>query len=72
MAAAPLLVRAFDGEDGDEVPVKRVIKAPPPPIFSPTAKANAKVAIVRCREYGAEFQRDWPMPLTSWAASAGW
>lgn len=56
VAAAPLLVRGFDGEDGDEVPVKRVLKAPPPPVFSPTVKANAKVAIVRCREYGAEFQ----------------
>ncbi|MBL9139574.1 MAG: DUF362 domain-containing protein [Verrucomicrobiales bacterium] len=56
VAAAPLLARALDGEDGDEVPVKRVLKAPPPPVLSPTAKANAKVAIVRCREYGAEFQ----------------
>src|SRR4030095_4995306 len=52
--AAPLGLIAAAEDDGDDLP--RIVKvvAPPPPSFSPTVKANAKVAIVACKEYGTE------------------
>lgn len=52
-AAWGTLARA--DEEGDDVPLSRPAAAvPPPPEFSPAAKANAKVAVVRCREFGRE------------------
>lgn len=44
-------VEALD--DGEEVPVAPRT-APPPPRFSPTVRSQAKVAVVRCRGFGAE------------------
>jgi uncharacterized protein (DUF362 family) len=52
-AAAPWRARAADDEETEELP-RATRTAPPPPAFSRTIQANAKVAVVRCRGFGEE------------------
>lgn len=54
--ALPLAVRAATEDESDDAEVRITApKAPPPPSFSPAVRAAAKVAIVPCKEFGAEF-----------------
>jgi uncharacterized protein (DUF362 family) len=57
-AALPWAARAAvpdDSEEGEAPLVKRAVAPPPPSFFADGAKATAKVAIVPCRTFGAEF-----------------
>ena len=53
-ALSPMALRAADLADGDEVPLIATAP-PPPPVLSPTARASARVAVVRCRSFGNEY-----------------
>lgn len=57
-AGMPLWSRAADEEEG-EAPAK----APAPPVFAPGIQSAAKVAIVRCRGFGAEVHAAMPKAL---------
>lgn len=54
-AVAAAATETDTGGDEGEVPLLKKVVAPPPPRFSPTVRANAKVAVVPCRSFGAEF-----------------
>ena len=41
-------------DDDDREEVKPALRSAPTPSFSPAVRANAKVAVVRCRGFGAE------------------
>ncbi|MBL9128872.1 MAG: hypothetical protein JNL97_14565, partial [Verrucomicrobiales bacterium] len=56
VSGMPWFARAVD-DDGDEVSPATPRTAPPPPVFSPSVRAAAKVAVLRCREFGAEYHR---------------
>lgn len=55
-AAWPWAMRGAVADDGDEVAVRAAPPvAPPAPVFGPSVRAAAKVAIVPCRAFGADF-----------------
>lgn len=54
-AATPLALHGAVSDDSEEdAQVKNAPRVPDPPSFSPSIKANAKVALVRCKGYGRE------------------
>lgn len=57
VAAGLPWLRSVGEDEGEEAVVAATRKAPAPPVFSPSVRANARVAVVRCREFGPAVHR---------------